>query len=369
MLAYTMNTDYLYYYFAPLVSLWYLIIYGTMAIGSQFNDRTPFLVAKLLFSMAVMTMFMGQQWILETFFQFLERFCAIHWDAREWAFRVNLDLWIVYFGMATALAVIKIRDHRLTDYPLWPLTVKAATGVSAVILLWFFAFELSQPNKFVYNEWHPYVSFLPVGAFVVLRNANVILRSGFSRLFAFIGTCSLETFIIQYHLWLAGDTKGILVVLPGRHSYPLNLLLTTVVFVYVSHLVAKATGEITNWICGAPKNALSLPTTSQPGNGHGSQRLEALPLSQSQQGQEAIFMVPQGQGEEQKDRYGPPPQDPDAPSRPPPRWIARLAEGSSSAPSGIRVWYGDSEWKPGLKTKLLIGVGGMWLLNIMWPRL
>ncbi|KAI1793823.1 O-acetyltransferase [Ganoderma leucocontextum] len=370
LLAYTMNTDYLYYYFAPLVSQWYLIIYGTMAIASQYNDRTPFLVVKLLLSMIVVTMFMGQQWMFEALFQFLERFCAIHWDAREWAFRVNLDLWIVYFGMFTALAMIKIRDHRLTDHPLWPLAVKIASGVSAVVLLWFFAFELSQPDKFVYNGWHHFVSFLPIGAFVVLRNANVILRSGSSRLFAFIGTCSLETFIIQYHLWLAGDTKGILVVLPGRHSRALNLLLTTIVFIYVSHLVAKATGEITNWICGSPKKNAVLPTTSQQGMGHGSQRPEAPTVSQSEDGQQVIFMVPQGQEEERKDRDGNPlPQDPDTPARPQPRWIDRLAEDSSTPPSpGFRVWYGDSEWKPGLKTKLLIGVGGMWLLNMTWPR-
>nr|VWO94211.1 Probable O-acetyltransferase CAS1 (EC (Capsule synthesis protein 1) [Ganoderma boninense] len=369
LLAYTMNTDYLYYYFAPLVSLWYLIIYGTMAIGAQFNDRTPFLVVKLLLSMAVVTMFMSQQWLLEAFFQFLERFCAIHWDAREWAFRVNLDLWIVYFGMFTALAVIKIRDYRLTDNPLWSLSVKIASGVSAVILLWFFAFELSQPNKFVYNGWHPYVSFLPVGAFVVLRNANVVLRSGSSRLFAFIGTCSLETFIIQYHLWLAGDTKGILVVLPGRHSRPLNFVLTAIVFIYVSHLMAKATGDVTNWICGSPKKNVSLPTTSQQGNGR-SQRPEVPPASQSQQSQEVIFMVRQDQEEERKDLHGNTlPPETDTPSRPPPRWIDRLAEGSTttSPSSGFRVWYGESEWNPGLKTKLLIGMGILWLLNIMWP--
>ncbi len=365
LLAYTMNTDYLFYYFAPLVSHWYLIIYATMAIGSQYNDRTPFVLAKIFFSMAVMTSFMSQSWLLETLFDFLRRFCNIHWSAREWAFRVDLDLWIVYFGMLTALAVIKIREHRLTDHPRWQVVVNGAAGLSAVMLLWFFAFELSQPDKFAYNLWHSYVSFLPIGAFVVLRNANAILRSGSSRIFAFIGTCSLETFIIQYHLWLAGDTKGILKVIPGRHSRPLNLLLTTIIFIYVSHLVAKATGEITNWICGDTKNQ-SLPMIQQ--NASSSRRSE-VPQTQSEEGQEVIFMVPQDEEEEWKDRDGNPLlREPDTPARPR-RWIDRLAEGSSPQPSpGFRVWYGDSEWKPGLTTKSLIGVGGMWLLNIMWPR-
>ncbi|KAI8980746.1 O-acetyltransferase [Trametes punicea] len=368
LLAYTMNTDYISYYFAPLVSSWYLIIYATMAAGSQYNDRTVFIILKILLSMAVVTWFMSEHWLLETIFEFLERFCNIHWSAREWAFRFNLDLWIVYFGMFTALAVIKAREHRLTDHARWPLVVKTSAAASAVVLLWFFAFELSQPDKFAYNLWHPYISFLPVGAFVVLRNANAILRSASSRVFSFIGRCSLETFIIQYHLWLAGDTKGVLIVIPGRHSRPLNLLLTTIVFIYVSHLVAVATGEITGWICGSAK-APSLPT-SQPSNTATSARPPVI-QADTEEGQEVIFMAPQDEDEvSRKDADGNTlPREPDTPARPQRRWIDRLAEGSSPQPSpGFRVWYGDSEWRPGLKAKLLIGFGVMWLLNIMWPQ-
>ncbi|KAH9944154.1 O-acetyltransferase [Epithele typhae] len=360
LLAYTMDADYLFYYFAPLVSFWYLIIYGTMFIGSQFNERTPVLVIKIILSMVAVTWIMSQQWMLDILFEGLERFCNIRWSAKEWAFRVNLDIWIVYFGMFAALAVIKVRELRLTDDPRWPLAVSVAAGISGVVLLWFIGFELSQPDKFAYNAWHPYVSFLPVGAFVVLRNANAILRSSSSWVFAFIGTCSLETFIIQYHLWLAGDTKGVLKVIPGRHSRPVNLLLTTVIFIYISHLVAKATGDITNWICGSTKpQAATLPTTAQ--------QARRVPLGnvEAERG-EVIFMASQD-GEEEAQKEGG--QGPPSGEQPQRRWLDRLAEASQPPPSpGFRVWYGESEWQPGMKAKLLMGVGAMWLVNVMWPR-
>ena len=78
-----------------------------------------------------------------------------------------------------------------------------------------------------------------------------------------------------------------------------------------------------------------------------------------------IFMAPQD-GEEgtKNDENGT-----SSEVRPQPRWIDRLAEGSQPPPSpGFRVWYGESEWQPGLTAKLAIGLGAMWLLNLMWPR-
>ena len=95
LLAYIMNTDYLFYYFAPLVSTWFIIIYGTLALFSQYNDRTPVLITKIIASMLVVTWFMKEPTFIRHLFTFLELVCNIHWDAREWTFRVTLDLWIV----------------------------------------------------------------------------------------------------------------------------------------------------------------------------------------------------------------------------------------------------------------------------------
>jgi len=194
-------------------------------------------------------------------------------------------MWIVYVGMLFALVVNKFHSLRLSDDHRWRLVVNLIVGLSAVALVWFFAFELSQESKFTYNAWHPSVSFVPVLAFVALRNATVILRSSHSRAFAFIGKCSLETFIIQYHFWLAGDTKGVLLVIPGTKWRPVNFMLTTFIFIYLSDRVAQATAYFTTQICGGkPK---TLPSSTVDTNRNGTQSRAELQLGNVSEGLEA----------------------------------------------------------------------------------
>ena len=58
ILAYIMNTNYIVYYFSPLVSFWFLIIYATMAIGARYNDRALLLAGKFVASAAIVTVVM-----------------------------------------------------------------------------------------------------------------------------------------------------------------------------------------------------------------------------------------------------------------------------------------------------------------------
>lgn len=57
------------------------------------------------------------------------------------------------------------------------------------------------------------------------------------------GLSGAQLFIAQYHIWLAADTHGVLVLVPG---YPvLNVMVTSLVMVCVAHEVHALTARLT----------------------------------------------------------------------------------------------------------------------------
>jgi len=329
VLAYAMNTSYFDYYFAPMVSFWFLVIYVTMLCGARFNDNDWILIGKLVASGVIVQGFINTPFLFDNFLQLLRSYANISWSKKEVLFRLNLDLWIVYVGMLCAVLFRRIKATKMADQEHWHTVRLAGMSLSAFGLCWFMYFQLSQPSKFTYNKWHPLISWIPILSFIILRNATSRLRATWSTVYAFVGTCSLETFIIQFHFWLAADTKGILLMLPGTTWRPLNVVLTTTSFVWISHQVAGSTTHLTDWICGVFKE--QLPHTSSPS-----------PLV-DQNGSCPPSELEARNGE--------------LCTR---NWLDRLANNRPSIADGKR-------WNVGLGMRFAILTLCLWFLNLIWP--
>ncbi|KAF4524562.1 hypothetical protein B566_EDAN017447 [Ephemera danica] len=204
-----MNRPYQFYYFVPLVSFWFLMVYLVLAlpphVTAASSDSNPlhylYLVLKLVGLFSVITVL----YMSEVFFEkvFVTRpwkalFVTTDDDIHEWWFRWKLDRYR-----------FQLLDDNNHSNLVSPGIALSATLASLIV------------------------------SYVVLRNISGVLRTRFSSFFAWFGRISLELFVCQSHVWLAADTHGVLVLLPG---YPvLNSFITSFVFVCASHELHKIT--------------------------------------------------------------------------------------------------------------------------------
>ncbi|OLL23842.1 putative O-acetyltransferase CAS1, partial [Neolecta irregularis DAH-3] len=248
-LAYFMGNDYLFYYFSPLVSFWFLIIWAVMWIGHSYNNNLYFLVSKILFGACATYLSTVTPGILESIFKVFRLIFRTQWDLKEWRFRILLDIWVPWTGIFVAIAYIRLSEREFLSRDAFDKVRKYSIIASILGILSFLIFEFSCKDKFVYNSWNPYISFIPILSFILLRNSSQSLRRVHSKFFGFIGRCSLETYTLQFHIWLAADTKGLLMLYPTTLRW-LNFVVVTALFIGLSHAVAEVTGTLTDWIVG-----------------------------------------------------------------------------------------------------------------------
>ncbi|XP_074628505.1 N-acetylneuraminate (7)9-O-acetyltransferase-like [Acropora palmata] len=260
VLCLAMGRPYQFYYFVPLITFWFVLIYAVLAAWPKVtaavvkeNKKLYFpLLVKLFLLFAGITIIWSSpllcQWIFSQW-AIKELFVDENDSVREWWFRSWLDRYIALCGMLISLAYCSAKDFRLIDDNNKKILFSRPVGVVCVILSFvtlvgYTLQAFTCTSKVSCNETHSVASFIPITAFVLLRNVPGSLRSKFSKFYAWIGSISLELFIAQYHIWLAHDTKGVLVLIPDQPL--LNVVLTTFVFVCVSHEIHKVTGVLAN---------------------------------------------------------------------------------------------------------------------------
>lgn len=240
-LAFFMNTDYMFYYFSPLVTFWFLVVYATMAIGhKRYNGHTWLLLAKIFISALLVPGIVLATPVTEWVFTLLRTVFYIQWSLPEWQSRLSLDLFIVYIGMLLGLANFKFQSQGSVGFN--HRIFLAIVGFMATTA-YFYA------NWKDYRIWHPYTSFIPILGFIAMRNITTLTRNYHSKAMAWLGRCSLETYTLQFHLLLAADTQGVLLI-GGLHSGGdvigrwKSLIVIVPVFLWVSSVAATGTGHL-----------------------------------------------------------------------------------------------------------------------------
>ncbi|CAN9503872.1 unnamed protein product [Ophioblennius macclurei] len=269
VLCVVMDRPYQFYYFVPLVTFWFVIIYATMALWPQILQKKANnsgiwhlgILAKLLVLLLFICLFAFSQGLFESIFSVwpISTLFELNGSIHEWWFRWKLDRFAVIYGMVFAFLYLVLQKCQVL------LEGKGEALFSAKIsnLLLFFSvvsfitysiWASSCKTKAECNKMHPYISVVQILAFILIRNIPGYARSIYSSFFAWFGKISLELFICQYHIWLAADTKGILVLIPGNPS--LNILVSTFIFVCVAHEVSLITNDLAQVVI--PKDGMSL---------------------------------------------------------------------------------------------------------------
>ena len=168
----------------------------------------------------------------------------------EWYFRSGLDHLVWIFGMFCAFAFPWL-DQKLQLIE--SMAAPKALGRKVALLAatfavgaWWYTHYFSLPKR-QYNKVHPFTSFAPIFLYLVLRNITEALRRYHLHLFAWCGKITLETYILQFHIWMKttginGSPKFLLVWLPGW--YWTNFALASAIYIFLSYRVFLITAAL-----------------------------------------------------------------------------------------------------------------------------
>ena len=263
-----MNREYMQYYVCALHTSFFMFVYLFMGIWHSRNKDTMVLTVK--FIVAFLLLFLIWDYYPQSglFNLLFSHFSLFYWKGslHEWLFRSTLDHYVTIIGMLVACNI-----HHLTNLyshidqqgksrqrAIYAVAL-ALTGL--VFYLWY-AYCLTLP-KSTYNRYNPYTTFIPILAYIFLRNLTPYLRTHNLFLFTWCGRITLETYILQFHVWLSDDAAT-LVFYTGSYSWPLvNFVIASAVYIGLAYLVFHLTTSVSDALI--PKNATTWSTGAAAG--------------------------------------------------------------------------------------------------------
>ena len=246
MLCNLMNTDYILYYFTPIITIWFVVIFLTFYIKQDMNGNLHKLSIKLFISLIITALIINLPPLISNSSKY---YINSSKTLYEYYFRLNLDLYSPFMGCLLG-GLMTYRRNLLSKYKYIINVMSIAT-----LILFSLFLILTNVDKFTYNIYHPYFSPIVVFSYINIRNYNEITQSYSSTLFSMIGKCSLELFLLQFHLLLGGDSKLNLNLLPNNSNY-FTFLINLIILIHLSNYASTSTNTLIDIIFNINHNLL-----------------------------------------------------------------------------------------------------------------
>ena len=239
-LCLTQGTTYILYYICLLHTYFFLMVYFTMKIGNDKNYTKWWIRGK----MAVLALTIFFVWDVNSglfkliHFAFLGQkpiLGATLGSLWEWYFRSSLDHWSTYLGMIFALnfPITSLFYRKLEAQPfVLHVLAKGIVGAALFCAFWLWVTGPFMQAKLQYNQTNAYYGFIPLITYIYFRNLTPWLRNHTMELLHQIGKSTLETYLMQHHIWLTSDAKSLLTLIPGWPK--MNFLVVSLLYIYMS---------------------------------------------------------------------------------------------------------------------------------------
>ncbi|GBG24128.1 Protein REDUCED WALL ACETYLATION 1 [Hondaea fermentalgiana] len=247
-LCLTLNNMYVLYYICPLHTFYFLLVFATMRVYKEINHTMYPVRVKLLCVGALIYLIWEFNAAFELVFKPIPNdphpgaAVGAYGIRYEWHFRSGLDHYSTFFGMIFACNFPQSTQwiqivEALPKHQEW--LIKGSTGAVLMAAFWWWATEILPLPKLQFNSWNPYTFMIPLLTYLFFRNLTPWLRQIHLGVLANIGKYTLETYLMQHHIWLTTNAKTVLVFVPDHPK--VNMVLVTFVYFALARRLFRTT--------------------------------------------------------------------------------------------------------------------------------
>ncbi|ORX60919.1 hypothetical protein BCR36DRAFT_314920 [Piromyces finnis] len=263
VLSFALGGSIIDYFFPIMNAFWSIIIFSTMGILASFNNNKKVFLIKLGSAIFItFIIFNLLPFVTKYLFILFGIIFGVKWDYIKWHNDISMDFWTVWMGVLFSylLSIIYESDGlHVQKFKVSTLNIIGIVGSICISIISIPTILLS--SKSTYNNIHPWLSsFIPI-AYIIIRNSHHMMRKRISKFLCWIGSISMEIYILYNHFLISSNTHGHGIIIYIPNSFWLNLCVSCIILIWTSFIMNHTLTKLCRWMINSLFN-LSLSSNA-----------------------------------------------------------------------------------------------------------